>query len=304
MQIILTPSTSREATLLDLLRRAGNDLVLRQSSRESLLCSMFGARGIHESSSLMAHGWERPADQEVESIVALLLTRQDRISILEIGAGSTWGTEQRNFGVPGLARIIKQALPTQTRVAVCDRAQGYDMFFHAQDGSLIRTHYSDDKPPKRLSPSPIGSDGTFIALAVPFIQASVLVDPPFAAWLRWHEQTHHVDLFDGSSPLFIRPKLDPEIEARFFGVRALSGSVDYLNLVETLSRAGERERYDLIFGRHLLPQYFPSQIEHLKRTMPEALLRCAHNAYIQFDRCFFANDDYADLVFRHHNYLA
>ena len=300
MQIVTNTSTSRENHLLDLLRRAGNELISQQSARESLICSMFGARGIHESSPIMAHGWQRPTDLEIEIIVASLLSKAARVSILEIGAGSTWGTEQRNYGVPGLARIIKHALPTQTRVAVCDRAQGYDMFFHARDGALVRVHFSDDTTPKLLSASQFRLDGTLIPASKPFIQASIVVDPEFAAWLRWHEDKFGVSLAEGKTPLFIRPKLDPEIEARLFGVRVISGSIDYLNLLETLTRAGERERYDLIFGRHLLPQYFPSHIEHLEKKMPKALTTCARNAFVQFDRCLVPNHGYADLVFQHH----
>lgn len=250
----------------------------------------------------MAYGWERPADAEIQSIVASILSKHDRASILEIGAGSTWGTEQRNYGVPGLARIIKHALPTQARVAVCDRAQGCEMFFVDRDGALVRVHYSDDTPPKGLSTSLSRPNGTIIPLAPLFIEASAQRDPDFADWLRWHERAHNVTFSNGGAPLFLRPKLDPEIEAKLFGVRVVPGSIDYLNLMECLVRAGERERYDLIFGRHLLPQYFTSEIKRLEETMPKVLAACAHHAYVQFDHCLIGSGQYADMVFEHHEY--
>ena len=303
MQIFVKETSHREASLLDTLQRAGRELIANGPEREALLCQMFGATRIHERSSVMAHGWERPCDVEIQSAIALLASRKDRISLLEIGAGSTWGTGEANFGVPGLARIIKFALPTQTRMAICDRELGYDIFFHAKDGALLRVHYSDSTTPKFLAISDMRHDGTFIPAATPFIELSVTQDPIFSEWLRWHEKTYGVNFISGANPLFIRPKLDPEIEGRLFGVRVVPTSVDYLNLTECLTRAGEHERYDLLFGRHLLPQYFPSRINRLKQTLPDELAACANNWYVQFDRCFFGDDDYADLVFRHHDFV-
>ena len=263
---------------------------------------MFGAKKPRDTSAFMAHGWERPVDAEIHAFIALLLRQEEPISILEIGAGTTWGTGERNFGVPGLARAIQRAFPIRTRVAVCDRSQGYDIFFHSGDGELVRSHYDEAEAPKFLRPSDIRHDGTFIPASPPFIQTSVAVDRKFADWLGWHERTYKIKILDGSSPMFIRPTLDPEVEARIFGVRVVPGCVDYLDLVECLTKVGEVARYDLIFGRHLLPQYFPSRIAHLKEVLPSALEACARNSFVQFDRCFFGDDDYADLVFEHHEY--
>jgi len=303
MQIVVTQSSSREEALRETLRRASNELISQAPQREALVCRLFGARGLHESSRLMEYGWERASDTEINNVVATLVGRRERISILEVGAGTTWGTEQRNFGVPGLARCIKHALPRQALVSVCDRAQGYDAFFHSRDGSLVHTDYSEDRLPKFLTASPLRSDGSVVPTSPPFLRMSASQEPRLDDWLRWHERTFRVDLLGGGSPIFFRPKLDPEFEARLFGVRVVPASIDYLNLLECLTRAGEHERYDLIFGRHLLPQYFPSRIKHLLRTMPEELSSCARNYYVQFDRCFFGDEDYADLVFRHHEYI-
>lgn len=302
MQMAVKHTPHQESLLLDALRRAGTALVAEAPEREARLCAMFGATKIRDASAAMAHGWERPVDAEIHTIVASLLGQQERIAILEIAAGSTWGTGERNFGVPGLARAIQRAFPTRTRVAVCDRSQGYDIFFHAGDGELVRSHYDDAEVPKLLWASDIRPDGTFIPTPPPFIQASVAVDKKFADWLGWHERTYKRNVLDGSSPMFIRPTLDPDIESRLFGVRVVTGFVDYLNLVECLTKADEVARYDLIFGRHLLPQYFPSRIEQLKEVLPNALEACARNSFVQFDRCFFGNDDYADLVFQHREY--
>lgn len=302
MQIAVTPPSHQESTLLDTLRSARVSLMAEAPEREARVNAMFGARNTHDTSAVMAHGWERPADAEIHTIVASLLSKQERISILEIAAGSTWGTGERNFGVPGLARAIQRAFPTRTRVAVSDRSQGYDIFFHVGDGELVRSHYDDAETPKLLRTSDLRHDGTFIPAAPPFIQASLAVDRKFANWLSWHERTYGENLVDGSSPMFIRPTLDPEIEARLFGVRVVPGLVDYLNLVECLAKAGEVARYDLIFGRHLLPQYFPSRIAHLREVLPDALESCARNSFVQFDRCFFGDDDFADLVFEHREY--
>jgi len=303
MQIVLKENTRREAALLDTLRQAGRDVITQAPQREALLCKMFGAQRVDERTPIMAHGWERPCDAEIQTIVASLTSRKERVSMLEIGAGCSWGTDEANFGVPGLARIIKFALPFQTRVAVCDRGQGYDMFFHAEDGSLVRAHYSDSFPPKNLSVSQTHQDGSFIPLSTPFIQLSVATDPQFAEWIARHEAAYKVNLCSGAHPLFMRPKLDPEIEGRLFGVRVVPTSVDYLNLFECLTRGGERERYDLIFGRHLLPQNLPSRTKRLIQTLPDELNACARNSYVQFDQCYFGGDDRAELVFRHQDYL-
>lgn len=302
MQIAVKHTPHHESILLDTLRRASTALVAEAPEREARLCAMFGAKRIRDASAFMAHGWERPVDAEIQTIIASLLRQGEHLSILEIAAGSTWGTGERNFGVPGLARAIQRAFPTRTRVAVCDRAEGYDIFFHAGDGELVRSHYDDAETPKLLWASDIRHNGAFIPAPPPFIQASVTVDKKFADWLGWHERTYNTNILDGSSALFIRPTLDPEIEARLFGVRVVPGFVDYLNLVECLTKAGEVARYDLIFGRHLLPQYFPSRISHLKEVLPDALQACARNSLVQFDRCFFGEDDYADLVFEHREY--
>jgi len=302
MQIVISSPSHQESSLLDSLRSAATSLMAEAAERAVLVNAMFGARSAHDTSSVMAHGWERPADAEIHTIIASLLSKQENISILEIAAGSTWGTGERNFGVPGLARAIQRAFPTRSRVAVCDRSQGYDIFFHVGDGELVRSHYDDAETPKLLRTSDLRHDGTFIPSAPLFIQASLEVDGKFADWVSWHERNYGVSLVDGSSRMFIRPTLDPEIEARLFGVRVVPGLVDYLNLVECLAKAGEVARYDLIFGRHLLPQYFPSRIAHLKEVLPQALESCARNSFVQFDRCFFGDEDYADLVFEHHEY--
>jgi hypothetical protein len=271
-------------------------------ARNARLCSLFGARKIHDSSQLMVHGWERTADPEIQEIVAELLVRNERISILEIGAGSTWGTGERNFGVPGLARAIQLAFPSRARVAVCDRSQGYEVFFHVGDKELVRAHYDDASMPKLLALSDIRSDGTLIPISLAFIQASMKVDRKFADWVSCHERAFGVRLDNFANPMFIRPTFDPEIEARLFGVRVVRGSIDYLNLLSCLTAAGEVARYDLIFGRHLLPQYYPSRIARLKEVLPGELEACARNSFVQFDRCFFGDEDYADLVFEHREY--
>jgi hypothetical protein len=127
-------------------------------------------------------------------------------------------------------------------------------------------------------------------------------DSEFAAWVNAHEREFGVDLAQGKNALFIRPQLDNEVEAHLFGVRALPG-VDYLNLTDSLLQKEERSRYDLIIGRHLLPQYLPSQLHRLQTNFPTALQECSHNSFVHFDRCFFGDNDYADLVFRHHKHL-
>jgi hypothetical protein len=295
-------SSRQAASFLDTLRRAANTIAEQAPERNQRLCSLFGAQKIHDSSQLMVHGWERPADPEIQEIVAELLARNERISILEIGAGSTWGTGERNFGVPGLARAIQLAFPTRTRVAVCDRSQGYEIFFHAADKELVRAHYDDAAMPKLLGLSDIRPNGTLIPASPPFIQASMKVDSKFAEWVSWHERAFGVRFDNSSTSVFIRPTFDPEIEARLFGVRVVPGSIDYLNLRSCLTGVGEVARYDLIFGRHLLPQYFPSRIALLKEVMPGELETCARNSFVQFDRCFFGDEDYADLVFEHREY--
>jgi len=284
------------------LREARKELLGGQPELEGQLCKLFGATSIHHESPLMAHGWTRPIDAEIYRIVARMIPQGERIAILEVGAGSTWGGRNKNFGVPGLARIIKHAFPHQVMVTISDRIQGFDIFFVSTTGELVHRPYRDDRPPKLLSPSPLCTDGTLIPASTPFIQLSMAADAEFASWISTQEREFDVTLSNGKNPLFIRPQLDNEVEALLFGVRALPG-VDYLNLTDSLLQKEERSRYDLIIGRHLLPQYLPSRLQRLQENFPTELQECSHNYFVHFDRCFFGDNNYADLVFRHHKHL-
>lgn len=302
MLLIQPRPRNHEHENLATLHQAQAEVLSQRAALEARICAMFGATKIHPETPLMAHGWRREIDPEIYQIVGRLIPNEGRISILEVGGGTTWGGTDANFGVPGLARIIKHAFPRQSLVTVSDRARGFDLFFVQPDGALVHTHYRDDRPPQHLSPSLFRHDGILIPASLPFIHLSMQQDKEFASWVTAQERNFGVSIAGGKSPLFIRPELDHEVEARLFGVRAMHG-IDYLHLRENLEEREQRSRYDLIIGRHLLPQYLPSRLQLVMETLPVQLQQCAHHAYVHFDRCFFGDKGYADLVFQHHEYL-
>ena len=270
--------------------------------RDEQICRLFGAQCIEPRSPIMRYGWERPNDEAICDIIIYLLQRSDRLSLIELGSGTTWGSDDREFGVAGLSRILKHALPNRLHITVTDRQVGYDLFIRDSHGRLMRSEFKDDRPPRGIPLSPLDARQIFIPTRGEDIVRSRKVDPEFSAALEHLSNTYDFELEDPRNAVFIRPRIDPEIEALMYGIRALSG-VNYLSLIEDLQRHEQFLRFDFIFARHLCPVLYPSRVQHLKDTLPQALESCARHGYVQFDRIAGPDGNIADLIFQHHEYI-
>lgn len=277
-------------------------LARNHTTRESHLCKLFGAAFIDPHSPLMRFGWERPSDKKIYDIVITLLERGTRLSLLEVGSGTTWGNRDHNFGVPGIARILKHAFPHRLNVTVTDRECGYDLFIRDLHGRLIHGEFKDDRPPLGVRIAPLNPDGTLAPLTSEELHATRQRDPEFSHVLCSLAHAFTCNPEDPRTTVFVRPRIDSEVEALLYGVRALSG-VNYLFLIQDLQKHGELSRFDFVFGRHLCPVSLPSRVQHLKDILPEALASCARHAFVQFDQVHAPGEAPADLVFRHHEFI-
>jgi hypothetical protein len=250
----------------------------------------------------MRYGWERPNDTKILDIVINLLERHPRLSLIELGSGTTWSGADKHFGVPGLSRILKDALPNRINVTVTDRNIGFDLFIKDYQGRLIHSEFKDDRPPRMMQVSALSPHGTLTPARSEDILAARKADQEFPHILTRLGHTYDFNPDDSRNAIFIRPRIDAEIEALLYGVRALPG-INYLHLLEDLKRHGELARFDFVFARHLCPVFLPSRIQHLKDTLPEVLESCARHSFVQFDQAHVPGDPPADLVFRHHELL-
>lgn len=298
---VINAATSRAELKAKIME--SRDLLGRDhTTRESRICRLFDAQFIEPRSPIMQYGWERPNDKPICDIVLTLLDRFPRISLLELGSGTTWGSSDRNFGIPGFARILKHAFPHRLNITVTDRECGYDLFIRDEQGRLIHGEFKDDRIPLETRIAPCRLNQTLEPLTPAEVHAARVKDPEFSSVLR---RLGHVFDFNPDAPgnaIFVRPRVDSEIEALLYGVRALSG-VNYLFLTEDLQKHGELARFDFVFGRHLCPVSLPSRVQHLKDTLPEALASCARHSFVQFDHIQDPGDIPADLIFRHHEFI-
>ena len=299
------PTTTKHATaaeLRDMLAESLEILGRNHIARDNEMCRLFGASSIEPLSPIMRYGWERPNDQNICDIVINLLERSPRLSLVELGSGTTWGGRDQNFGVPGLSRVLKHAFQNRVHITVTDREIGYDLFIRDAHGRLMRGEFRDDRPPKGMSVSPLGPGQTVIPTSGEQLRAAREADPTLSGVLFQLAGAHNFDPEHPEVAIFVRPRVDGEIEAIMYGVRALSG-VNYLSLIEDLRKHEHFSRFDFIFARHLCPVLYPSRIQHLKDTLPEALQSCARHSYVQFDQARMHGKDETDLVFQHHEYF-
>jgi hypothetical protein len=272
-----------------------------RAAREQEILKLFDARAICEATPIMASGWVREVDEDIISIVADLLSRHERLSLLEIGAGTTWGRSDPHFGVPGLARALKSAFPQALRVVATDREAGFDIFLVSADGLLVHQQYRDDRPPKGLDTCMWRNSTALAPLSTALVQRSVRVDSEFAQFIEGHKKQFNIDALDPSCRIYLRPRIDREVEALLYGVHSV-GRIDYSDLTASMIQANHRERFDLVYGRHLCPILLPSRLRYLQDHLPGELSRMARGSYVHFDGCQFPDVGQADLVFRHHDY--
>jgi hypothetical protein len=295
-------SVRPERVTQELLSRATVDLAENLLDREKKLYTLFEARAICSHTPIMASGWSREMDPLITSFVVDLLSRQHKISLLEIGAGTTWGRADMHFGVPGLARILKHAFPEAVRVLATDREAGFDLFFVSPDGLLVHHQYRDDRPPKGLDVSMWKTQGTLAATPVGLIARSCKIDPEFAEFLNHQRRNFDIDALDYRCRLYVRPRIDNEVEALLYGVHA-QGGINYYELADNLQKHGHYGQFDLVYARHLCPVFSRSRLEHIHEELPPQLQQVARNGVVHFDHCLLPDGSQGDLIFRHHTFF-
>jgi hypothetical protein len=271
-------------------------------ARTEKLLTLFNAREICAETPLMTFGWQRELDADLKPIVADLLTRRHQISLLEIGAGTTWGSRDSDFGVPGFARILKDAVGSALEILATDRAQGFDIFLVLTDGLLLHHQYRDDRPPRGINVSGWHDERTLAPVPHVQISQSLHVDSQFKGFLAQCGEQFNFDIHSSLPRIYVRPRIDPEAERALFGVQSL-GRVDYTTLTRSLVAAKRHQRFDFAYGRHLCPHFGEEKVNYLQETLPRELNRVAASHYVQFDRCLTDREGFADLVFRHHPHL-
>jgi hypothetical protein len=299
----LAPKAVRnESEVIGTIQRAAEALMRDQAGREEKVLNLFDAKAICAATPLMSSGWSREVDDEIIAIVAHLLARHDKLSLLEIGAGTTWGSSDPHFGVPGLARALKQALPDALKIVATDREWGFDIFLVLPDGLLIHHQYRDDRPPKGLGSSLWKNCASLAPLSAVELTRSVRVDTEFERFLEAQKSSFNVDMLDTRCRIYIRPRVDPEVEALLYGVQSF-GKVDYTELVESLIKVDRRERFDLVYGRHLCPVLSTELVRYLQEHLPAQLEQVAGSSFVHFDASITTDEGIKDLVFRHHTYF-
>lgn len=298
---IQSPLRQEEAVYRSI-QQASDTLTHDVRVREEMILQLFDAKEISRDTPVMASGWVREMDSEIISCVTHLLTREEKVSLLEIGAGTTWGRADPHFGIPGLARTLKLAFPSSIRIVATDFEGGYDMFVTLPDGLLIHHQYRDDRPPLGLEISSWKNSSSLAPISQSLIERSMGLDQEFAAFVDNLERYRGVNVFDHRCRLYIRPRVDSEIEAHLFGVQS-HGRIDYYTLVDSLIKAGRRDHFDLVYGRHLCPIFSQERIRYLEEKLPPQLQQIASNSLVHFDCCRVLDGDFGDLIFRHHSYF-
>jgi hypothetical protein len=291
-----------ETKTLASIQRSAEHLGTDHQARAEKLLTLFDARALCAETPLMASGWVRDLDADIIPQVAYLLTRRPSISLVEIAAGTTWGSRDSDFGVPGLARILKDALGAVVKILATDRAQGFDIFLVLPDGLLIHHQYRDDQPPLALGISPWLNSTTLAPIPQVMITQSLHVDRQFKKFLESCGRQFNFDPNRSAPRIYIRPRVDPEAELRLYGVESL-GRVDYTALSRCLVSAGRPERFDLAYGRHLCPVFGEDRVDYLIKSLPNQLGAVADSYCVQFDRCLTPQTGFADIIFRHHPHL-
>lgn len=295
-------SVRSEMVTRELLSRATTELAENILDREKRLYTLFEARAISPNTPIMASGWSREMDPLITSYVVDLLSLQHKVSLLEIGAGTTWGRSDMHFGVPGLARILKHAFPEAVRVLATDREAGFDIFLVAPDGFLVHHQYRDDRPPKGLDISMWKTPGTLAATPVSLIARSCKIDPEFAEFLNHQRWNFDIDALDYRCRLYIRPRIDNEVEALLYGVNA-QGGIDYYELTDNLRKHGHFGKFDLVYARHLCPVSSRSRVEYMQEALPPQLQQVARNGLVHFDHCLHPDGTQGDLIFQHQTFF-
>jgi hypothetical protein len=135
-----------------------------------------------------------------------------------------------------------------------------------------------------------------------FVAQSLSVDREFRSFLEQQGARFNLDLVKYPPRIYIRPRVDSEVEALLFGVESL-GMIDYTELSDCLIKAHRREQFDFVYGRHLCPTGTTSRLQYLKDNLPAQLTKVCDSYFVQFDSCLSPNEGFADLVFRAHNYF-
>jgi hypothetical protein len=291
-----------EGLVRDLISRASIELAENHFSRERNLRTLFDARAICPDTPIMASGWSREMDPLITSSVSDLLSRQDKVSLLEIGAGTTWGRADTHFGVPGLARILRHAFPEAVRVLATDRETGFDIFLASRDGLLVHHQYRDDRPPKGLDVSMWKTPSTLAATPISLISRSCKIDLEFAEFLDHQSRCFGIDARDHRCRLYVRPRIDTEVEALLYGVHA-QGGINYYELADNLQKYGHYGQFDLVYARHLCPVFSRNRLEYIHEELPPQLQQVARNGVVHFDHCLLPDGSQGDLIFRHHTFF-
>jgi hypothetical protein len=274
-----------EEAALQKLRHAADTAFSQHQTLDTALCQLFGARALPDRSHLSATTWFREFDDTILAKVAHLLAHHEQISILEVGAGTTYGQRDLNFGVPGLSRIIKRTFPEAVRIVACDREGGCDIFFTLPNGTLFHDQYRDDRPPRTLDHSSWKNSSTLEPLSQSQIKGAVNEDLEFRKRLLEYSEILGHDLGGVECQIFLRPRIDSEVEAMLHGIRALD-RMDYRALPSDLPRRGIDERFTFIFGRHLCPVGSPWKAAELQKTLLPQLKELADYSFVQFDNSF------------------
>lgn len=278
------PVRNEEATLQKL-RLAADTALSQHHALDTALCRIFGAQTLPDKSHLSATRWFREFDETILSKVAHLLARHPQVSILEVGAGTTYGQRDLNFGVPGLSRIIKKTFPDAVRIVACDREGGADIFFTLPNGKLFHDQYRDDRPPLTLDYSSWKNSSTLTPLSATQIERAMIEDREFLERLKEYSEVLGHNLRDARCQIYLRPRIDSEVEALLHGIHALD-RIDYRSLPSALPGRGIDERFSLIFGRHLCPVGSPWRAAELEKTLLPQLKELADHSFVQFDNSF------------------
>lgn len=270
--------------------------------RDRKILHLFEAHAIDSTTPIMSSGWKRPLDEKIVRVIAGLLARRETLSLLEIGAGTTWGCRDSHFGVPGLARALKQSFPDAIKILATDRERGFDIFLVLPDGLLTHHQYRDDRPPLALEVSRFKGDGVLRPIPAVSVAQCISVDKEFRLFLETQGYRLGLDLLKYPPRIYIRPRIDSEVEALLYGVESL-GCIDYTELSQCLIKANRRERFDFVYGRHLCPISSESRLEYLKDNLPAQLAKVTGSHFVQFDNCLVPDEGFGDLVFRAHAYF-
>ncbi len=249
---------------------------------EAMLC--VNGRLSQDLKLFMSHGRERISDARIiETLAELLNSRSHPVRCLEVGAGTSYGSNHDDYGAPWLSRRLAEYFGAEVAVTVSDIVglENASLFYSSRFG--YRSSTLTFKDINNTVFSRREEHGCYRPVTMDDLKRlGRRCDDRLRE--KMEDLTRELTLTGGSAEgVVIRPSLDPLVEAAF-GLRTVH-NVDYLKLPGPL--AGEK--FDFIFGRHLVP--VGSQLDAfnaVRNSIIEAglsdLLNPGGRALLWFDR--------------------